>query len=121
MNNNRNCFLRPYKLFKVHEDSECENLLNLTRYLYSEGFNITPMNVQEKLFPSNITQLPTVIFTNGLTISSYSEIISYYEKLLEIIELESTVLEFIQKNNEYRIFDKSTHKKIVKVPLKKTL
>lgn len=110
--------LRPYKLFKIHENSECENLMNLTRYLYSEGYDIRPFNIQERDFPYYIVKVPTAIFPNGMVLSGYPDFVNYYQKIFCINDLDSKMIEFTSQNGEYRIFDKSTHKNMVKVPLK---
>ena len=107
-----NKYIKPIALYKTHENPNCEKLLNLSRYLYSKNIDVRPMSVIEKNFPQFITSLPTIVFFNGYKICGYSLIVEHYEKLLSKKNLSEKAEKFIKLNPNYRITDKSTHKKI---------
>ena len=109
---------KPVILYKIHENLECENLMNLTRYLYSEGFDVRPLTIQERNFPNNIKKLPTAKFSSGTVLMGYSDFVDYYQKILNVSDLDSKMIEFTNKNADYRITDNSTKRNLIRVPLK---
>ena len=116
--NVRDFVLKPIKLFKIDDNEDCEKLLNLTRYLYSEGYDITPHSVIERNFPKTITKIPTAILRNNFFLFGYEDFISYYESILSTYNLDGKAKKFVELNNNYLINDISTHKNIIRVPLK---
>ena len=102
---------RPIMLYKVHEDPDCEELLNITRYLYYKNIDLRPINVQEKLFPSNVFILPTIIY-NKIQVSGVENIVYLYQKLTGMGNLRQKAHKFVELNPNYRIMDKSTHKNL---------
>lgn len=112
MNNSNqiNYFMRPV-LYKIHDDENCEDLLNLRRYLHYKGVDIRPINIIERDFPSHINGvLPTIVFFNGLTLYGLANILTYYENVLKVTNLYEDSNKFIQDNPNYRITDNSTYK-----------
>lgn len=63
----------------------------------------------ERNFPSNITQLPTIIL-NGQVICGLQNIINTYENMFNITDLINKAKTFRDLNPNYKIHDKSTHK-----------
>lgn len=103
--------MNPIILYKVHEDQDCDKLLNITRYLHVLGVDIRPQMVIEKCFPSNITTLPT-IYLNGKLFEGLPNILAFYQNKLQINNLLDKAIQFDKLNPYYRITDKSTHKNI---------
>ena len=100
-------------MYKVHDNEDCEDLLNLTRYLYYKGIDIRPLNVQEREFPTNVVNnLPVVILMGKMIIYGLDKIVLYYEKTLKMNNLLEDSKAFNEKNPNYRITDKSTWKNL---------
>lgn len=98
--------MRPFRLFKKHDNEDCDKLLWVTRYLYSIGINVRPKTVQERLFPAKVTSIPAIELTSdGSVICGYQNIVGYYSRELSIESLESKVEEFKKNNPDYRISD----------------
>lgn len=90
------------KLFKVHENDDCEKLLAITRYLHSLGHNVRPKYVQERMFPPN-TVLPTIILSDGTILQGIDCIIEKYESVFGVYDLCRKAEDFIKVNPKYRI------------------
>lgn len=106
-------FRKPITLYKVHGDPNCDKLLNLSRYLFSEKIDTRPLSVVEREFPAFVTNLPTIVFINGYRVSGYKEIVKHYERMLSIDDLENKSEKFTKNNPDYRITDNNTHKHLV--------
>ena len=96
--------MRPFKLFKKHDNNDCEKLLWVTRYLYSIGTNVRPKLIQERLFPAKVVEVPAIeLSTDGPVICGYKNILNYYSRELEINDLAERVSVFQKENPDYRI------------------
>ncbi|QKF94545.1 hypothetical protein QKU48_gp1087 [Fadolivirus algeromassiliense] len=104
--------MKPNLLYKIHGNFECDQLQNITRYLYYMGYDLRPNQIIERSFPSDIKVLPTIII-NNYPLSGLNNIVDYYEKMLGIQNLLTNANKFCELNPNYKITDKSTHKKIV--------
>lgn len=103
-------------LYKIHDHIDCAVLMNIARYLYYHGIDITPHSICEKNFPCNITILPTMRFKQRYVVGLV-EIVNLYESLYHITNLINKTMLFVSYNPKYRINDRSTHKNITHVPL----
>jgi hypothetical protein len=106
--------MRPQLLYKIHGLQDCDTLQEITRYLYSIGFDVSPRIIVERNFPNNINEshLPIIQFSNGIALSGLTNIIQFYEKYYNIQNLLQKSTSFINKNPNYKITDKSTHKNL---------
>src|SRR5690606_37493922 len=99
-------------LFKIHDDGDCDKLQIVTIYLIAMNIaDIRPDNIIERLVPENITLLPSMFIEQNL-VSGLPNIIAYYEKLLNESDLINRAERFAQKNPNYRINQKYTHREI---------
>ena len=99
-------------LFKIHDDGDCDKLQNVVRYLFAMNIaDIRPINIIERLFPENITVLPSMMIDQN-NICGLPNIIAYYERLLHESDLVNRAEKFALKNPNYRINQKYTHKEI---------
>ena len=101
---------KPQTLYKIHEHVECNSFLDIVRYLYFLGYDIRPAQIYERNFPQKVNNLPTIFFSNNLSISGLDNIIKYYENIFKIKNLLEKSKKFIYDNPNYRITDTSTHK-----------
>ena len=98
--------MRPFRLFKKHNNEDCEKLLWVTRYLYSISINVRPKSIHERLFPAKVTEIPAIeLSSDGPVICGYQNIVSYYSRELELDDLEDKVNKFQKNNPNYRISD----------------
>jgi len=104
--------MKPFTLYKVHENDDCDKFQNVVRYLYYKGFDIRPLQIIERNIPADITHLPTIIH-NYNNIEGLNSIVLYYEKLLGMTNVLNNATDFCLKNPNYRINDRSTHKKLL--------
>ncbi len=101
--------MKAHFLFKIHDDEDCDKFQNIVRYLFAMNIaDIRPLNIIERLFPENITVLPSMIVGQNI-ISGLHNIIAYYERLLNESDLVNRAERFAQKNPNYRINQKYTH------------
>jgi len=100
-------------LYKIHENKDCETLQSIVRYMYAaKNLDIRPISIIERNMPLNIKQLPTLVFQNGYRLEGLSDIVTYYEKSTNILNLIENANTFNKLNSEYRITDNSTHRNI---------
>jgi hypothetical protein len=100
-------------LYKIHDDPNCELLLNIVRYLHATcNIDLRAKTVIEKNFPEYITCLPTIILYNDQTIVGIDNIITYIESITNQQNLKNKAIIFANNNPNYRMTDKSTHKKL---------
>lgn len=103
--------MKPNLLYKIHGNPECDKLQSITRYLYYKGFDLRPVQIIERSFPSYIKTLPTIQI-NDVSISGLNNIVQYYEKILNIQNLLLESNKFCKLNPNYKITDKASHKMI---------
>ena len=106
--------MKALLLYKNHDNKNCETLQSVVRYLYAAKIaDIIPNNIIEKNFPDGLRILPTIVLDDRITIEGLPNIINYYENLLNIQNLANKAIQFNELNPNYRIKDKSTHKKMI--------
>jgi len=88
-------------LYKIHENHDCAKLLNITRYLYENNIDATPYLITERQIPQNI-QIPTII-VNNVYISGLTNIVNFFEKILDTNNLLEKSEKFANENPNYRI------------------
>ncbi len=107
--------MQSFTLFKVHENSDCIILQDITRYIYySSGISVFPTRIIERYIPVHY-KLPTLVFDNGITLNGLSEIVPFFEKTYNISDIVIKATKFSKKYPSYRIRDISTHN-IPKMP-----
>jgi len=68
------------------------------------GINVRPRNIQQRLFPANVINLPAIMINpHGVIICGLEQIVSYYEDELQLSNLLKLSKEFRQNNPNYRI------------------
>lgn len=96
--------MKPYVLYKIHDNRDYDMLRNIVRYMYAKNIaDMWPKMIIERCFSSYMIILPAIVI-NGYTIQGINNIIDYYEKSIE----------FEKMNPNYTISQKSTHKNIFK-------
>ncbi len=114
--------LKPQVLYKQNGTDDTVTLLNIVRYLYTQGYDIRADTIVERNFPTSIKQLPTIILkdtegtegTEGnIVLNGLREISNYYESITEIKELCNKGIAFDKLNPDYRITLSYTHKNLV--------
>ena len=100
-------------LYKTHENKDCDTLQSIVRYMYAiKNLDIRPISIIERNMPSYITHLPTIILQDGCRLEGLNNIVIYYEKLTNTLNLIENANMFNKLNGEYRITDNSTHKNL---------
>jgi len=93
-----------------NENTDCDLLQYLVRYLYTKNIEIRPKNIIERNFPLQIKGIvPSILTKDGKYILGLINIIDYYNKILNRTDLMDKAKKFRKINPEYRIKDKSTH------------
>ncbi len=107
--------MQPSILYKIHGTPDCDALQNITRYLYSIGYDMRPKTIIERLFPQNINVLPTLILNNNASLVGLNSIVNYYEQSLNVNNLLQKSIRFRQLNPNYKITESFTHKNVINV------
>ena len=101
---------RSFLLRTENENTDCDLLQYLVRYLYTKNIEIRPKNIIERNFPLQIKGIvPSILTKDGKYILGLINIIDYYNKILNRTDLMDKAKKFRKINPEYRIKDKSTH------------
>ncbi len=105
--------MQAHKLYKIHEDDNCSKFLDIIRYLYAvHSVDVRPQLIYESSFPPEITTVPTIVMKDGTKFTGLTRIVNFYESNINVYNLLARATEFTQKNPDYRITDKSTHRRI---------
>lgn len=105
--------MKPFILYKVHENADCDILQSIVRYLYAiKVGDIRPISIVERNMPPNIKVLPTIVFQNGYTLEGINNIANYYEKLSNTSNLINKSVAFCQQNPDFRINNNYTQKNL---------
>jgi len=107
--------MRPILLYKIHGQSDCDALQNITRYLYSLDIDMRPKTIIERHFPEDITILPTLVLENNVFLEGLDSIINYYEQHFNINNLLLRSNRFKDLNPNYKITEKFTHKNTIHI------
>jgi len=101
----KKCF--PYRLYKIHENSDCLSLLSVVRYLHGvHQIDIRPSQIIERRFPSEVKYLPTIEYIiNGQPyyLGGLQNIINLFEKYYGIDNLLESAIQWTKDNPNYRV------------------
>lgn len=94
---------KPFLLYKIHENEDCNTLQQIVRFLYVHGIDFRPLAIIERDFPSSITEYPTLIDYENVIFKGLDEIVTYIERKTNSKNIVEKAISFHKKNPEYRI------------------
>lgn len=104
--------MKPLILYKQNGTNDTQTLLNIVRYLYTQGYDIRADTIIERNFPSSVDQLPTLLLPQNQVLKGLKNINSYYENLTKISDLANKANNFDKLNPDYRITLPHTHRNL---------
>ena len=105
--------MKPQILYKINGSVETNQLLNIVRYLYTQGYDIRADVIIEREIPSSIVgNCPALVLSDGSLLQGLKQIIEYYSEKTKITHLFENSQLFDELNPDYRITLPYTHKNL---------
>ena len=103
--------MKPQILYKINGSIETNQLLNIVRYLYTQGCDIRADVIIERGLPKNC-ELPALVFADGSLLQGLKSITEYYSHKTQTDNLFEKAQLFDELNPDYRITLPYTHKNL---------
>lgn len=85
---------KPFLLYTISENKDCNTLQKIIRFLYFHNIDFHPLSIIEGNLPSSIQEYPTIIDHDNVMYTGLSEIVQY-------IERKTGKNNIIEKTNEF--------------------
>lgn len=94
---------KPFLLYKIHDNNDCNTLQKIVRFLYVHGIDFRPIAIIERDFPPSIQEYPTIVDYDNVLYNGLDEIVQYVQRKTGKKNIVEKAIEFHEKNPEYRI------------------